>query len=236
MWSGPRNLSTALMYSFAARGDCAVTDEPFYGAYLDQTGLDHPMRAEVLAEWPTDASQIARSLLSDPSDGHPIWYQKHMTKHMIPGMPTDWMSGVANVFLLRHPARVIASYHNRTEQVNMADIGYDRQVELYYIAKNLSPTDPIVIDSYDIRKNPEYALKTLCDLLKIRFSENMLSWPKGGIPEDGPWAPHWYKSVWESTGFAGPEGPLPELSGNLSELCKQAMPFYEELANLRIRF
>ena len=131
MWSGPRNLSTALMYAFAARGDCAVWDEPFYAAYLSRTGLNHPMRAQVLAAGETDPEKIAARLTGPVPGGKPMFYQKHMCQHMLPGIPRDWMDRVTSVFLIRHPARVLASFASKYEAASLADIGFIQQAELF---------------------------------------------------------------------------------------------------------
>ena len=218
MWSGPRNLSTAMMYSFAARGDCAVWDEPFYGAYLALTGADHPMRAEVLAGVECDPDKIiARKTGSIPA-GLPHFYFKSMTHHMVPGIPRDWFADVTHVFLIRHPARVIASYLAKRENPTEDDLGFRQQVEIFDEVTTLTGHMPLVIDATDVRANPREKLGKLCDALGLPFTEAMLTWPAGGCPEDGPWAPHWYGSVWKSTGFAGPEGPLPDLAGGTAHL------------------
>jgi len=233
MWSGPRNLSTAMMYAFAARGDCAVVDEPFYAAYLDRTGLDHPMRDEIIASQPTEPEAVIQALTgSDPAQ-KPHFYQKHMAHHMVEGIPRDWMAGAKNVFLIRHPARVIASYAKKREAPTLEDLGYRQQAELYEECRARGEA-PIVIDSADIRADPPAMLRKLCAALGLDFNERMLSWPAGGIPEDGVWAAHWYGAVHRSTGFAGPEGPLPKLDGAYAELAEAAMPYYTGLYQNRL--
>ncbi|WP_116132878.1 HAD family hydrolase [Tropicimonas sp. IMCC34043] len=234
MWSGPRNLSTAMMYAFGNRADCAATDEPFYAAYLARTGLDHPMRAEILASQPQDPAEVAAQIMGPIPGGRPHWYQKHMTHHMVPGVPRDWMAEVVNVFLLRHPARVIASYAEKRENPTLQDIGFVQQAELYdeVIARH---GRAVVIDGADIRMDPEGMLRRLCDAILLPFDAAMLSWPKGPKPEDGAWAPHWYNAAWASTGFAGPEGPLPEVPEHLQPVLKAAMPVYEALAAAKLR-
>lgn len=229
MWSGPRNLSTAMMYAFGARSDCAVWDEPFYAAYLAATGLDHPMRAEILAAGEQDAGKVAAQLIGKTPDGKAHFYQKHMTQHMIDRVDRGWMGQVKNVFLIRHPARVIASYAAKRDNPTLDDIGLWQQAELFEQC-----TDPIVIDSHDIRKNPAGMLEALCAALGLPFQVSMLSWPAGGHANDGAWAPHWYGAVHRSTGFAGAEGELPQLTGEYAELEKGALPFYEKLAAFKI--
>lgn len=228
MWSGPRNLSTALMYAFGNRGDCAVADEPFYAAYLKMTGLEHPLRQEILDSQPQDPEAVADRLLGPVPAAKPYFYQKHMTQHMIPGIPREWMREVANVFLIRHPARVIASYAAKRENPALEDIGFRQQAELFAMLRGWGQV-PVVIDSHDIREDPHARLEQLCEVLGLPFSPKMLSWPRGGHKDDGVWAAHWYGAVWNSTGFAGPEGPLPEVPDALKPVLDAAMPFYEEM-------
>ncbi len=233
MWSGPRNLSTALMYSFGNRSDCAVVDEPFYAAYLNMTGLDHPMRQDILDSQSQKPEQVADVLLDSIPAQKPIFYQKHMTQHMINGVPRDWMRDVVNVFLTRHPARVIASYAAKRENPTLDDIGFRQQAELFDLVQSWGQA-PVVIDSHDIRADPEKMLNKLCDAIGIPFSPNMLSWPKGGHKDDGVWAAHWYGAVWNSTGFARAEAPLPEVPENLQPVLQAAMPYYERMKALKI--
>ena len=229
MWSGPRNLSTAMMYAFAQRPDCAVWDEPFYAAYLANTGLDHPMRDEILAAGDTDSRSVITKCLGSAPGGKPVFYQKHMTQHMLPDIPRDWLPDVTNVFLIRHPARVVASYAAKREDPTLDDIGFRQQFELFEHVQALGQT-PIVIDSHDIRDDPKQSLKRLCEALGLPFDPAMLQWPAGGHPDDGVWAAHWYAAVHRSAGFAGAEGPLPDLPGNYAKIAAQALPFYEKLA------
>jgi len=228
MWSGPRNLSTAMMYSFGARTDCAVSDEPFYAAYLNATGIVHPMQHEILATQPQDPEIVATNCIGPNPDAKPHWYQKHMCQHMIDGFPIDWAQDFKNVFLIRHPAHVIASYSAKRERPTLTDIGFPQQAALY------DKFGGTVIDSADIRTNPRDMLIKLSDALDLPFQEQMLNWPKGGHASDGVWAKHWYGSVWKSSGFAGAEGPLPELTGEMAELCEQALPYYEKLQNFAL--
>lgn len=230
MWSGPRNLSTAMMYAFAARGDCAVWDEPFYAAYLAATGIDHPMREAIIAAHEADPARVAAACAGPAPDGKPIFYQKHMTLHMIPGFDRGFMRACQNVFLIRHPARVVASYAKKREGPTLTDIGFVQQAELFdEVCQSLGHA-PLVIDSADIRADPREALSDLCRALGIAFAESMLHWPAGGHPSDGIWARHWYGAVHRSTGFENPEGPLPDLPPAYQALADQALPYYERLA------
>lgn len=226
MWSGPRNLSTAMMYSFAARPDCQVWDEPFYAAYLQATGLDHPMRDEVIAAGDTDPEGVIASCLAPPESGKSLFYQKHMSQHMIQGFSRDWINQCTNVFLIRHPARVIASYAAKRENPTLLDIGFVQQAEMFRQLRDQTGQTPVVIDSYDIRQAPEASLQALCAAIGIRFYREMLTWPSGGHAADGVWARHWYGAVWKSTGFAAPEADLPEIPDQLSSVLDGAMDSY----------
>ncbi len=229
MWSGPRNLSTALMYAFAARGDCAVWDEPFYAAYLAATGIAHPMRDEILAAHEADPARVAAACAAAPATGEPLFYQKHMTLHMIPGFDRGFMRHCTNVFLIRHPARVVASYAKKREGPTSADIGFVQQAELFDEVAGWMGRAPLVIDSADIRADPGGALGRLCAALGIPFTDRMLRWPAGSKPFDGVWAPHWYGAVHRSTGFEEPESALPDLPPDYARLADQALPHYERL-------
>ncbi|MCL3881626.1 sulfotransferase [Marivita sp. GX14005] len=227
MWSGPRNLSTAMMYAFAQRRDFDVWDEPFYGPYLWMTGLAHPMREEILQSRPEDAETVEQRLMSPQPVGRHV-YHKHMCQHMIDGMPRAFMGECVNVFLIRHPARVTASFAKGYPQVTAEDIGFRQQAELYDEAIALGQ-QPIVIDSADIRRDPEAMLRALCDAVGLGWDPAMLSWPAGPKPYDGVWAPVWYRSLHRTTGFAGPEGDLPPMSGRLKDVANEAMPYYARM-------
>ncbi len=229
MWSGPRNLSTAMMYAFGARGDCAVWDEPFYAAYLAATGLDHPMAGAILAADETDPAAVAARCAGPPPGGKSHFYQKHMSQHMLPAFDLGWMDGLTHVFLIRHPARVLASYDVKRENPTLADIGFAQQKALYDRVRAMSGADPVVVDSNDIRADPPGVLARMCEAIGLPFDASMLSWPAGGHADDGVWAPHWYGAVHKSTGFAGAEGPVPDTPPHLAGVLAEAMPFYEAL-------
>ena len=191
MWSGPRNISTAMMRSFEARGDCAVTDEPFYAAYLSRTGLDHPMREEVIASQPRDPEAVAAALLGPVPAGKPLWYQKHMTLHMLESFRLGWMAHVTNAFLIREPKAVLASYAAKRAHVTLADIGFVQQHELFDRAADQTGKPPPVVDAADILADPGPALEKLCQALGVAYTEAMLHWPAGRRATDGVWAPAW---------------------------------------------
>lgn len=228
MWSGPRNLSTAMMYAFGNRNDFAVWDEPFYAAYLKQTGLDHPMAAEIIAAHETDPDKVAARCIGSIPNEKPHFYMKHMPHHMTPGMPLDWANDCTNIHLIRHPTRVIASYAAKREQVTADDLGFRQQVEMF------DKVGGTIIDSSDIREDPEEMLHLLCDVIGLAFDPAMLRWAAGPRAEDGAWAKHWYNAVHTSTGFAGAEGPLPDLTGRDAELLEETLPYFEQLSKNRI--
>ncbi|MCA8867155.1 MAG: HAD family hydrolase [Rhodobacteraceae bacterium] len=234
MWSGPRNISTAMMYAFAVRTDFAVVDEPFYAAYLHLTGIDHPMRDAIIASQATDPKAVIGGLLGPIPEGKPHFYQKHMTQHMVGGIPRGWLDQVTNVFLIRHPARVIASYAAKRENPTLDDLGYRQQAELFDRVSQKTGKAPLVLDSVDIRRDPARMLAALCSAIGLTFQPAMLAWPKGGHKQDGIWAAHWYQAVWRSTGFAGPEGELPELVSDHRELADQAQVHYQQMVRWKI--
>jgi hypothetical protein len=213
MWSGPRNISTAMMRSFEARGDAAVIDEPFYAAYLHRTGLDHPMREAVIASQSTDPREVEAMLVGAVPGGKPVWYQKRMTLHMLPGFGIGWMAHVRNAFLIRHPREVLASYALKRSTVTSADIGFIQQREIFEREADRLGAAPPVVDGADVLENPGATLERLCAALGIPYTASMLRWPAGRRSTDGVWAPAWYLSVersTRSTGFA-PQGPRPKI-------------------------
>jgi hypothetical protein len=228
MWSGPRNLSTAMMYAFGNRADFAVWDEPFYAPYLAKTGFDHPMAAEIVAAHEADPEKVAARCLETIPAQKPHFYMKHMPHHMIDGFPTDWAKACVNIHLIRHPARVIASYGVKRADITDDDIGYRQQSALF------DQIGGLVIDSADIRQDPEIMLKKLCSAIDLSFDPAMLSWLAGPRKDDGIWASHWYNAVHKSTGFAGAEGALPVLSGRDIHLLENALPYYEKMAAHKI--
>lgn len=230
MWSGPRNLSTAMMRSFGARADTAVWDEPFYAAYLAITGLDHPMREEIIAAHEADPQTVARACAGAAPGGAPIFYQKHMTHHMLDGMDLSWTAAVRNAFLIRDPALVAASYEAKRERATLEDLGLRRQVELFEAEADRLGKAPPVVDARDIAADPERTLSALCAALGIPFDRAMLSWEAGPRPEDGVWAAHWYGSVIASTGFSPPRAEAPPMTDHAKALAEAGRPYYERLA------
>ena len=235
MWSGPRNISTAMMRAWENRGDTAVTDEPFYAHYLQATGVNHPGREEVLASQSTDAVEVAAMLTGPVPDGQAIWYQKHMTQHMLPDMPLDWLDQVTNCFLIRDPERVAASFTIQRPDAAAWELGFEQQARLFeHVCDKLGHAPP-VIDAADVLKDPRGTLGALCAELGAPFSERMLCWPAGKRTSDGVWAPHWYSAVERSTGFAPYRPCDSKLSDFQQQLADACRPHYERLARHRLQ-
>ncbi|HLZ74502.1 hypothetical protein [Phenylobacterium sp.] len=233
MWSGPRNISTAMMRSFENRPDCAVVDEPFYAAYLAETGLVHPMLEEVLASQPGDWRTVAKGLVED--EPAPVFYQKHMTHHMLADFGVDWMAACRNAFLIRDPAAVLASYVQKRAEVSLEDIGVVRQHELFDREADRLGRSPPVVEGADVLADPRGVLGALCAALDVPFREEMLAWPAGPRASDGVWAPAWYEAVERSTGFSAPERKTAAaLTGDLERIADQARPHYEALARWKL--
>ncbi len=235
MWSGPRNISTAMMRSFGNRTDTIVVDEPFYAHYLDKTGLDHPMRDEILACQSKHSTSVIADLLAPLPSGKTIFYQKHMTHHLLPDIERDWLNDCVNCFLIRDPNEVIASYSVKRGAPTEDDIGIRHQVEIFdYVAAKTGKT-PIVIDSADILRKPEIMLGKLCNHMNIPFSKHMLTWHAGRRDEDGIWGQHWYHAVEQSTGFAPYQPKEINLSAELKEMAAKMQPLYDRLHSLRLQ-
>lgn len=235
MWSGPRNLSTAMMRSWENRGDCSVSDEPFYAHYLAETGSDHPLKDEVIADGETDWRKVACAMVGDIPDAQPIWYQKHMCHHMLAHIDHDWLGGLAHAFLIRDPAQVVASYLRSRESVSAEEIGLPQEVRLFEEVCDRFGAAPPVIDADDFLAAPEVHLRALCTHFAIPFRERMLHWPAGPRDCDGIWAPHWYAAVWNSTGFEPPQSRGIHLEGAAARVADACQPLYEKLYRHRLR-
>jgi hypothetical protein len=234
MWSGPRNLSTAMIRSFGSRADTFVSDEPFYGCFLETTGADHPMRDEVIASMDCDWGGVMETLSGDPPDGSAIWYQKHMWHHMAGPIGYDDFAGFTHAFLIREPERMIASYLRKREAAQFEDFALDREAEFFEREADRLGRAPPVIDASDVLADPRAVLSKLCAALSIPWDEAMLHWSPGRRATDGVWAAHWYNAVEKSAGFGAPDSDpveLPLEAGRLAERCR---PFYERLAAHRI--
>ena len=226
MWSGPRTVSTALMRAWENRPDTVVTDEPLYAFYLTATGLDHPGRDEVIASQPQDWRVVLRELTAGPlPPGVTIYYQKHMTHHLLPSVDRSALAGLRHAFLIRDPRSLLASYARVRSAPTLADLGLRQQAEIF------EEFGGPVLDSADLLAAPEPALRALCAALGVPFSAAMLSWPPGPRASDGVWAPYWYDNVRRSTGFVPVTGPVapPGLDPALEPLLDECMPYYEKL-------
>jgi hypothetical protein len=235
MWSGPRNISTAMMRSFGNRPDTVVWDEPLYAWYLRRTGIDHPMRAEVIAAHEADLDAVIRRAAHDPlPPGRTVFYQKHMTHHLLPDAPRDWIDGLGNCFLIRDPRRMLASYVRKRAEVTVADLGVEQQTELFERERRRTGRIPPVVDADDVLRDPGGTLRALCAAVGIPFTERMLGWPAGARATDGVWGGHWYDAVRASTGFAPWRPWEAELTPELEAIAAECRPHYERLRAHRL--
>lgn len=230
MWSGPRTLSTAMMRSWENRADTVVVDEPLYAHYLLATGIDHPGRDDIIASQPTDWRAVVRSLTEDAlPTGRRVYYQKHMTHHMISTIDRETMRPLRHAFLIRDPRGLLASYSKVRTEPSLDDLGLRQQVELF------EAFGGPVMDSRDLLKAPEPMLRALCAALDVPFDVAMLSWPEGQRDSDGVWAQYWYGGVRASTGFAPYAPTATQVTERLEPLLAACMPYYEKLASQRLR-
>lgn len=231
--SGPRNISTALMYSFAQRKDTKVRDEPFYGNYLLRyPEIGHPGREEIVAFMETDLEKV-KERLAALNQEYPLVFIKNMSHHLI-GIEITFIKDYTNVFLIRDPKQLIASFAQVMTNPTMQDIGMQRQLEVFdYLQENNLPTP--VLDSGEVLKNPEKVLQKLCESLAIEFDINMLQWEAGEVYDPVPWAKYWYKNVLESTGFTKQSTSNRTLPEHCKTLYEQALPIYEKLNQYSIK-
>lgn len=234
MWSGPRNISTAMMRAWENRGDCAVVDEPLYAHYLEHTGLDHPGREEVIAAGETDWRKVAARLTGAAPEGKAIWYQKHMTHHLLPHIGREWLGGLTHVFLIRDPREVLRSYIRSRPSVTAEDIGVVQQLEIFEHVESLCGVSPPVIDAGEFLKAPEAHLRALCTQLGVSFTPRMLSWPPGPRASDGVWAPYWYNAVLRSSGFEPYRVRERQVPQEYQAIIDAVMPAFEALCVRRM--
>lgn len=227
LWSGPRNVSTALMYSFAQRNDTKVFDEPLYAHYLSKSNAMeyHPMAAEVIKTMESDGQKVVEMMSTNREK--PVLFFKQMTHHLI-SLNWDFLLKMKNVILTRDPYEMLPSFAKEIANPKMVDVGYLAHIELIKYLEDRG-VEPIVIDSKDILVNPESKLKQLCKALDIPFKTEMLSWPIGPIPEDGVWSSHWYGNVHSSSGFKPYEKKEQPFPKSLEPLLKECLPLYEQL-------
>jgi len=232
MWSGPRNISTAMMRAWENRSDCQVIDEPFYAHFLQHTGLDHPMREQVIEAGNTDWQDVMASLTVKPLSG--VFYQKHITTHWLDHFSMDWLAMLDHVFLIREPAPVVASYANKRESLTASDLGYVQQAALFEHITATKGQHPIVIDSRRFLQNPADQLQHICSSLAIDFEPTMLKWPAGVRDSDGVWEAHWYDAVRLSTEFAPYQQRHVVIDSAQQSIADSCQPYYEALAKYAI--
>ncbi len=241
MWSGPRNISTAMMRSWGNRPDTVVVDEPFYAFYLKETGTNHPGAEEVIARGETDWRKVVEQCRRNASPvedslgrARTIFYQKQMTHHLLPEISRDWLRDVTNCFLIRDPAEVIASYIKKNPEPELNDLGFVQQAEIFDFVRRQKDSIPPVIDADDVLRDPPRTLRLLCNAIGVEFSDAMLSWRPGPRDTDGIWAKHWYAEVERSTGFQPYRERKIEVPGKLSEIEQRCRERYEKLHQHRL--
>ena len=238
MWSGPRNISTAMMRSWGSRADTFVTDEPLYAHYLRETGAEHPGRDEVIAHHEADLGKVMQWLTGPIPEDKRIWYQKHMAHH-ITDLVRDglggWIGKLTNCFLIRDPGEMITSYIKVVPEPTAADLGLPQQVELFESERRRTGRVPPVLDSRDVLENPARMIGLLCDAIGIEFDEAMLSWEAGPRETDGMWARYWYGSVEVSTCFSSYTAKDEAVPAQLKNVHEQCTALYEQLAANRLR-
>ena len=229
MWSGPRNISTALMRSFGNRQDCHVCDEPLYAFYLQRTGYEHPIASEVVERGEPDWRRVVDALLGDLPEGRTVFYQKHMAHHLLPEVSRDWLAQLTHCFLIREPREMLTSLLKILPEPGLLDTGLPQQLEIFESTLARTGEVPPVIDSKDVLDAPEALLRKLCERIDLPFVDGMLEWPPGSRETDGVWAPHWYGAVEKTRGFQ-PYRPKPDvLPERFLELHAECENIYERL-------
>lgn len=233
MWTGPRNISTAMMRAWGNRDDTFVCDEPLYAHYLQHTGVEHPLRDEIVAHHEADWRKVVDWLTGPVPQGRQIFYQKHMTHHLLGHIDRGWLAKLSHCFLIRDPASVINSYIRKTFDPTPQDLGYPQQREIFAWLRERGENPP-VIDTRDFLAGPRRYLGMLCDVLHVPFSDNMLSWPPGLRPTDGIWARHWYTEVETSTGFRPLRQSQTPVPAHLRPVYESCLQDYHELYRFRM--
>ena len=229
MWSGPRTISTAMMRAWENRPDTVVVDEPLYGYYLARSGVSHPGREEIIASMPGGWAEVLDQLRAAPlPPGKSVYYQKHMTHHLLPEVDRGALRGLRHAFLIRNPRQLLASYARVRSEPVLADLGLAQQLETFRLVGGP------VVDAADVLRQPRPMLEALCDALGVRFDPAMLSWPAGPRPTDGVWARYWYDGVWKSTGFGPYRESAADVPPALEPLAAECQVFYNEMYEQRI--
>ena len=227
LWSGPRNVSTALMYSFGRRSDTHVLDEPLYGPYLLESGSEHPGRDHLLKVLELDRDICIRNFTKKEYD-RPVLFIKNMAHHMY-HVPHDFLDGLINIFLIRDPEEMLPTLIHQIPEPQVLDTAYKMQYELFFELKEREGPDPLVIESRYLLEDPEGFLSRLCRELELEFEDSMLSWPSEGSEDDGPWAPWWYHNLHKSTGFLPYRTKTEAFPDRLKPLLEEVKPYYDEL-------
>jgi hypothetical protein len=235
MWSGPRNISTAMMRAWGNRADTAVIDEPLYAYYLERTGKQHPVAAEVIAQGETDWRKVVPRLTQDPiPDDKRIYFQKQMTHHLLPEIDRAWIVDLTNCFLIRDPREVILSYIKKNPDPELEELGFVQQCEIFDFVRERTKSVPPVVDADDVLRNPERMLRLLCEAIGVEFDKAMLSWPPGLRETDGIWAKHWYDAVARSTSFEPYKARTGKIPDGMSKIHKRCQECYDKLYEDRL--
>lgn len=234
MWSGPRNISTAMMRAWDSRADTFVTDEPLYAHYLLETGLEHPGRDETLAAHETDWRRVVDWLTGPVPENKSVWYQKHMAHHLLPDIEPGWLDALTHAFLIREPAAVLVSLSEFLEVPTLRDTGLPQQLAIFERVRERTGTVPPVVDGNEILEDPEAKLGALCNALSVEFDPAMLAWKPGLRATDGAWAPHWYDKVAQTTGFGPPREDSVEVPAELASLYTECRDIYDALSRYKL--
>jgi len=235
MWSGPRNISTAMMRAFGNRSDCYVCDEPLYAYYLIQTGQPHPGREQTIAHHPNRWQSAVDWLTGEIPTGKSIWYQKHMAHHLLPEIDRGWLDVMNNCFLIRDPLEMLTSLIEFLPRPTVMDTGLPQQLEIFQQVRRRTGNIPPIIDGRDVLNDPRGMLTKLCSAIGVPFDEAMLRWPPGRRETDGAWAPYWYQKVEQTTCF-GVYRPKPtKLPTGLEPLYRECLKMYRELERFKIQ-
>jgi hypothetical protein len=234
VWSGPRNISTALMRAWENRPDTWVVDEPLYAHYLTQVKVAHPGVDEVVATHDPNWERVVRGLTAEPiPHGRAIYYQKHMAHHWLAHLQGEWIFALRNIFLIRHPAEMLPSLSNKMGPPALRDTGLPQQLELYEMIRERTGLAPMVLDSEDVLRDPRAALERLCAAVGVEFDARMLHWPAGRRETDGVWAKYWYDAVEKSTGFEPYRPRDRTVAPALKPLLAECLPLYDQLRAAR---
>ena len=227
-WSGPRNISTALMRSWSSRKDTFVTDEPFYAYYLKKTKLKHPFYKEIINKYSSNYDEVVNYLINRIPKDKKIWYQKHMAHHIFDFNNIEWVNNFENCILLRHPKEVISSYSKKNKLNTVEELGYPQQYEIIKYLKKINKSY-VIIDSSELLKNPEKVLSNWCMKINIKFDKSMLRWEKGNYVSDGIWWESWYDNVIKTTGFREYEKKDINIENKYDSIYNESMKYYSYL-------